>query len=64
MEKVIEKTIFLDTEQFAARWVWHVESARRFLRDGKIPSVIIGRRRLVRLDDVEQYENDATVGRK
>jgi hypothetical protein len=56
------KKKFMSPADLAARWLWHPESARRFLRAGRLPSIIIGRRRLVSLDDVIKYEEESTVG--
>ncbi len=38
---------FLAPKQFAKAWGCHPDTARRWLRDGTIPSVRIGRRRRV-----------------
>ena len=41
--------VLVTPAQIAERWSWHPESVRRKLRAGSIPSLVIGRRRLVRL---------------
>jgi hypothetical protein len=53
--------VLVTPAQIAERWSWHPESVRRKLRAGSIPSLVIGRRRLVRLTDVEKIEKDAEV---
>ena len=55
------ETVLVTPAQIAERWSWHPESVRRKIRAGSIPSLVIGRRRLVRLTDVERIEKDAEV---
>ena len=52
-DQSLEKT-FLTPAQISARWYWNVESVSRKIRAGSIPSLVIGRRRLVRLTDVKK----------
>lgn len=51
--------VLMTPMHISARWFMHVESVRRKIRAGSIPSLVIGRRRLVRLTDVEKIESDA-----
>jgi excisionase family DNA binding protein len=45
----------------AERWHTHEETIRRWLREGKLESLIIGRRRLVALSFIQRFESDATI---
>lgn len=56
--------VLVTPAQIAERWSWHPESVRRKIRAGSIPSLVIGRRRLVRLTDVEKIGSDAAVNVK
>jgi excisionase family DNA binding protein len=47
--------------ELAARWRCHPETVRRKLRDRKIASIIIGRRRLVPLGEVTRIEAEAFI---
>lgn len=47
-----EEVVFLNTQELSLRWKIHVETARRWLRDGYLPSHLLRRRRLVALNDV------------
>jgi hypothetical protein len=52
---------FLTPKLVAGRWYRHVETVRKDLRNGKIPSVVIGRRRLVPLAAIEKLEQEGMV---
>jgi hypothetical protein len=54
---------FLTSAQIATRWGWHVESVRRKLRRRELGSVLLGRRRLVPLAEVELLERLGSVPR-
>ena len=56
-------THFFTTSQTAARWSFHPESVRRLLRRGQIESVVIGRRRLVPVEEIERVENEGRIAR-
>jgi hypothetical protein len=47
----------------AARWRWHAESVRRAIREGRISSMIIGRRRLIAASEVERIEREGFIAR-
>ncbi|HWC59565.1 MAG TPA: hypothetical protein VHC44_07705 [Verrucomicrobiae bacterium] len=53
---------FLCPSQIASRWGWHEESVRRAIREGRIRSIIIWRRRLVEVSEIERIENEGRVG--
>jgi len=55
--------VFLTPSQIASRWGLHQESVRRKIRRREIGSVVMGRRRLVRLVEVEQLEREGAVPR-
>ena len=55
--------VFLTPSQLAARWGLHQESVRRKIRRCEIASVVMGRRRLVRLLEVEKLETEGAVPR-
>jgi hypothetical protein len=54
---------FFTPYQLADRWGWHVESVRRAIRQRRIKSVIISRRRLVPLAEVERIEAEGRISR-
>ena len=58
------ETVLVTPAQIAGRWSWHPESVRRKIRNGMIPSLVIGRRRLVRLSTLEKIELEAEVNVK
>ena len=55
---------FFCPSQLAARWGWNPESIRRAIRQGRIGSVIISRRRLVPVSEAERIEAEGLVQRK
>jgi hypothetical protein len=55
---------FLTSAQIAARWGWHEESVRRKIRRRELGSVLVGRRRLVLLAEVELLERQGAVPRR
>ena len=61
IEKNAPLAEFLTPGQIGHRWSMHPESIRRLIRDGKIRSLVIGRRRLVRRSAVELLELEAEV---
>jgi len=54
---------FLTPRQVADRWGWHVESVRRAIRQRRIESVIIYRRRLVPIAEIERIEAEGRIAR-
>lgn len=54
---------FLTPHQVAERWGWHVESVRRAVRERRIESVVIFRRRLIPLAEVERIEAEGRIAR-
>jgi hypothetical protein len=54
---------FLTSAQIASRWGMHEESIRRMLRRRVMGSVLLGRRRLVPISEVELLERQGTVPR-
>ena len=56
-------TKFFTPDQIGGRWGWHTESIRRLLRKGQIESVILGRRRLVPISEVERIEAEGLISR-
>lgn len=54
---------FFTPHQIANRWGWHVESVRRAIRQRRIESVIISRRRLVALTEIERIETEGLIAR-
>lgn len=55
---------FFTPAQIAVRWNFHTGSIRRLLRSGALPTVRIGRRVLVPVAAVEEYEKGATLHRR
>jgi len=49
--------------QVAARWSMHVESIRRMLRQRRLASIIIARRRLIPASEVERSETQGLITR-
>jgi hypothetical protein len=54
---------FFTPRQVADRWGWHAESIRRAIRARRIESVIISRRRLVPIAEVERIEAEGRIVR-
>lgn len=54
---------FLTPSQLAARWAWHEESVRRAIRQRRLGSVVVGRRRLVPIEEIEQVEREGFIAR-
>ncbi len=52
---------FFTCAQVAQRWMWHVESVRRKLRRREIGSVVIGKRRLIPVAEIERIEGEGTI---
>lgn len=49
--------------EVAGRWKWHPESVRRALRERRIASIIISRRRLIPASEIERIENSGYIAR-
>jgi len=56
-------TKYMTPCQVADRWAWHVESVRRAIRQRRIEFVVISRRLLVPLTEVERIELGGRVTR-
>jgi hypothetical protein len=54
---------FRTPAQTAHRWHWHPESVRRAIRERRIASIIIGRRRLIPIAEIERIEREGFVAR-
>ena len=54
---------FFSPSEIAARWRWNVESVRRAIRQGRIASTIIGRRRLIPAEEIDLIEREGFVAR-
>ena len=53
---------FLTPAELADRWRWHAESIRRLLRQGRLPSLRLGGKRIIPMADVLAYEAAHLVG--
>jgi hypothetical protein len=53
----------LTPSQLAKRWSLHPESTRRILRERRIASIIIGRRRYIPASEVARLENEGFIAR-
>jgi hypothetical protein len=60
-EAIIKIPEFLTPRALSIRWSWHVESIRRKLRRRELESVVIGRRRLIPMSEVEKAEQAGRV---
>ena len=58
--KVVSRP-YLTSADLAGRWQLHPESVRRILRQGRIPSVLVGRFHRVAIAVVEAIEKNGTV---
>ena len=56
-------TKFFTARQVADRWAWHVESVRRAMRERRLESIIISRRRLIPVTEVERIEAEGHIAR-
>lgn len=52
---------FYTTAELAARWHEHAETIRRRLREGQLTFVLIGRKKLISLDEIIRFEAAATI---
>jgi len=52
---------FLNTAEVAARWRLHPETVRRMLREGRLPRMFTGQRRLVPLSAIADCEENGAV---
>jgi hypothetical protein len=48
-------------QEVATRWHWHTESVRRAIREGRIASIVISRRRLVPESELEKIESEGRI---
>ena len=56
-------TKFFTPRQVADRWGWHVESVRRAIRQRRIEFVVISRRLLIPIAEVERIEAEGRLVR-
>ena len=56
-------TVNFTARELAARWRWHPESLRRMARQRRIETIVIGRRRLFPLAEVERVEAEGRIAR-
>lgn len=56
-------TKFFAPHQLADRWGWHVESVRRAIRQRRMESIVISRRLLVPIEEVERIEAEGRIAR-
>lgn len=61
--RVTDGLKYLTPHQVAERWGWHTESVRRMLRERRMASVIVSRRRLVPLAEIQRVEEEGSVNR-
>jgi hypothetical protein len=54
------KTFFCPS-QIASRWGWNEESVRRAIRENRIRSIVLWRRRLVEVSEIERIEAQGRV---
>ena len=47
----------------ADRWNWHEESVRRALRERRLASIVLGRRRLIPASEIYRAEREGFVPR-
>jgi excisionase family DNA binding protein len=52
---------FITPHQLADRWQMHVETIRRWVRERKLASVVLGRRKMIALSEVRRFEADGTI---
>jgi hypothetical protein len=55
--------IFLTPAEAAIRWRFHVETVRLWLRQRKLTSVILARRRLIPLAEIQRIESSGLIQR-
>jgi hypothetical protein len=54
---------FFTPDQAGGRWGWHPESIRRAIRQKRIASIIISRRRLIPISEIERIEAEGLITR-
>jgi len=53
------RPVYLDTRELARRYGVNHDTARRWLRTGRLPAIKIGTEYRVRLDDLERLERQS-----
>ena len=61
--RATDGTAYFTPQQVASRWGWHVESVRRLVRKGQIAAVILGRRVLVPIAEIQRIEREGLIAR-
>ena len=64
MENTNSDSCYMRTQECAARWGWHPESVRRALRRGDLGSVVLGRRRLIPISEIQRVESEGWIAPK
>lgn len=54
-------TKFFTPSQVARRWGWHPESVRRGCRENRIAAIVISRRLLIAVSEVERIEAEGRL---
>lgn len=55
---------FLTVAELALRWHLNPETVRRMIRDGRIPSVLVGRHHRVAIAAIEAFEASGSLPRR
>lgn len=61
--RATDGTAHFTPRQVADRWGWHVESVRRAIRQRRIESIVISRRLLVPVAEIERIETEGRIAR-
>jgi hypothetical protein len=61
MQDILVSNNYMVPKELAARWHWHEESIRRLLRERRIASIVIGRRRLIPVSEIIRVERNGLI---
>jgi excisionase family DNA binding protein len=61
--RATDGTAYFTPAQTASRWGFNCESVRRLVRNGGIEAVILGRRILIPIAEIERLENEGRTAR-
>lgn len=60
---MFETETYMTPKELAFRWHWHQESVRRLLRERRLASIVVGRRRLVPIAEILRVEQSGFIAR-
>jgi len=62
-QRKTDGTAYFTTDQVASRWGFHPESIRRLIRQRSIAAVVLGRRLLIPVSEIDRIEREGRISR-